>query len=385
MTPGVSADVAALADRVRSAHANGAPLRVTGAGTWLDGGQPCIAADHLELAALTGIVAYEPGDLTLTVLAATPLSAIQALTASEGQWLTMDPHGSPDGTIGATVSTASSGPLASAYGTPRDHVLGCEFVTGIGDVVRGGGRVVKNVAGFDLVRLVTGAWGTLGAITEITVRLRAKPEQDVTLAVATLSGAVADVTNGVREWSRSIAFRPLAMELLSPSLARRLTGHSEELLLVRIGGNSTHARAAVDAVSSLGTARDIGHGVWSQLAQTEPKGALVFRVSALPSRIGSLFSTASALAEELGGYAHATVTRGIVRCVVPPPSEPQAVDYLCGQLSALSRNVTVAGERMSAPLWAAVRRLRSTDALSLRVRSTFDPGRILNPGILGDA
>lgn len=385
MTPVVSADVTVLADRVRSANARGATLRVTAAGTWLDGGQQCNTAEKLELAALSGVVAYEPGDLTLTTLAATPLSAIQQLTASEGQWLTMDPYGSPHGTIGATVSTASSGPLASAFGTPRDHVLGCEFVTGNGDVVRGGGRVVKNVAGFDLVRLVTGAWGTLGAITEITVRLRARPEQDVTLAVATVSSVVADMANGVREWVHGTVFRPLAMELLSPSLAHRLTGRREDVLLVRIGGNSTHARAAVDAVSALGSARDIGHSVWSELAQAEPVGALVFRVSGLPSRIGTLFSRAGALAEELGGFAHATVTRGVVRCVVPPLSSQHAIEHLQAQLSELSRDATVIGERMSAPLWSTVRRTQSTDALSSRVRSAFDPGRILNPGILGDA
>ena len=385
MTTVVSADVESLADRVRSARERGVTLRVIGSGTWLDGGQPCVATERLELGALNGIVAYEPGDLTLTALAATPLAAIQRLTASEGQWLTMDPHGSPSGTIGATVSTASSGPLASAYGTPRDHVLGCEFVTGDGTVVRGGGRVVKNVAGFDLVRLVTGAWGTLGAITEVTMRLRAQPEHDVTLAVATGVGAVADTANGVREWAHRSAFRPLAIELLSPSLARRLTGQVEDLLLVRIGGNSTHARAAVDAVSALGTARDVGHSVWSELALVEPDGALVFRVSSRPSRIGPLFSSVAAMAGEFGGYAHATVTRGIIRCVLPMPGEPEAMDSLRARLAMLSLDATVVGERMTAPLWSAVRRTQSTDALALRVRSTFDPGRILNPGILGDA
>src|SRR5919199_245968 len=90
---------------------------------------------------------------------------------------------------GARWRTASYGPLATAFGTPRDAVLGAEFVTGTGAVVRGGGRVVKNVAGFDLVRLVIGAWGTLGVLTEITVRLRARPEIDETVAVAAGSSA----------------------------------------------------------------------------------------------------------------------------------------------------------------------------------------------------
>ena len=385
MTPPVSADVAAIADRVRAACARGTTLRVTGAATWLDAGRPCAAEERLALDTLSGVVAYEPGDLTLTALAGTPLSVIQDVTAAEGQWLTLDPHGSPHGTIGATVATASWGPLASEFGTPRDHVLGCEFVTGTGDVVRGGGRVVKNVAGFDLVRLVTGAWGTLGAITEVTVRLRARPEHDVTLAITTGNVALADLASRVRAWTHGSAFRPLAVELLSPSFAHRLTGHSDELLLVRIGGNDTHARAAIDAIAALGTVREIGHGAWHDLARAEPDGALVFRVSGLPSRIGPAFSSATALVEELGGYAHATVTRGIARCVVPASAGPQAMDDLRERLSILSRDFTILGERLPLPLWDALHRTRSTDTLSRRVKSAFDPGQVLNPGILGDA
>lgn len=384
MTSAVSENVAALVDRVHTARRQKLTVRIVGGGTWLDGGQPCPCGEQLALDAFTGVVSYEPGDLTLTALAATPLSEIARVTAAEGQWLTMDPPGSPHGTIGATIATASWGPLATAFGTPRDHVLGCEFVTGAGDVVRAGGRVVKNVAGFDLVRLVTGAWGTLGAITEVTVRLRARPEVDTTLAVTMASDSAADIAHAVREWTRASAFRPLAVELLAPSLAQRLTGRSEVLLLVRIGGNANHARAAIDAISALGAAEDIGSGVWSDLAQSEPAGAVVFRVSGLPSRIGSLFSRASLLAEELGGYAHATVARGVARCVVPLPTEPRIMDFLGAQLVAIAQEATVLGERMPASLWSAVRRPQSTDAVSLRVRSAFDPDRLLNPGILGD-
>lgn len=138
MKAAVSADVMTIADRVRSARSRGATLRIVSAGNWLDAGRPCAASERLELAALQGIVSYEPGDLTLTARAATPLAEIERVTAAEGQWLTLDAHGAPSGTIGATVATASAGPLASAFGTPRDHVLGCEFVSGTGDVVRAG-------------------------------------------------------------------------------------------------------------------------------------------------------------------------------------------------------------------------------------------------------
>ncbi|MGH7647163.1 MAG: FAD-binding oxidoreductase, partial [Gemmatimonadaceae bacterium] len=166
-------DVATL---VKDAAANRAPLRIVGRGHWLDAGRPVHTATPLALDALSGIIAYIPGDLTLTARAGTTLAEIASATAEHGQWLALDPFGPDDGTIGATVATASAGPLAHSLGTPRDAVLGLEVVTGDGTIIRTGGRVVKNVAGFDLTRLFTGSWGTLGVITEVTVRLRAKPE-----------------------------------------------------------------------------------------------------------------------------------------------------------------------------------------------------------------
>jgi len=173
-----------VADAVKDAAARRTPLRVVGRGHWLDAGAPASPATPLALDALSGIVAYTPGDLTLTVRAGTTLSDIAAVTAEHGQWLALDPFGTDDGTIGATIATASAGPLAHAFGTPRDAALGLEVVTGDGSIIRTGGRVVKNVAGFDLTRLFTGSWGTLGVITEVTVRLRARPDVDETWVVA---------------------------------------------------------------------------------------------------------------------------------------------------------------------------------------------------------
>src|SRR5690606_34521177 len=100
------------------------------------------------------------------------------VTAAERQWLALDPFGPAESTLGATIATASAGPLAHAFGAPRDNVLGLEAVTGVAETVRTGGRVVKNVAGFNLTRLFTGSWGTLAVITEARVRLRALPEME---------------------------------------------------------------------------------------------------------------------------------------------------------------------------------------------------------------
>ncbi len=371
----VSPDVAVVADQVRHARATGTPLRVVGAGTWLDAGRRCDATHRLELGHLTGITRYEPGDLTLTARAGTSLAEIARATTAEAQWLTLDAHGSPDGTLGGTVATASAGPLASAYGTPRDHVLGCEFVSGTGDVVRAGGRVVKNVAGFDLVRLVTGAWGTLGALTEITVRLRARPEDDRTLAVEVDSAGTA------WSWLRQSDYTPLAAELLSPALSARLS-LGGLCLLVRLGGNAAFVRAAGDAVTALGIATTRDAETWSTLSSVEPTGTITLRASTRPSRIGELWPRAVEFAERAGGYAHATVSRGVVRCVLPSTNDPEEVRVIRDGIRELAATSTIVGERMPASLWTPSAHKQSSAMLVGRVHRAFDPDGIMNPGIL---
>lgn len=159
---------------VRDAAAVSEPLRIVGYGTWLDAGQPVQASRTLSVAELRGVVEYNPGDLTMTVGAGTTLAEIDDVLGAHHQWLPCDPAGGRTGSIGATVATCSYGPLAALFGTPRDQVLGMTVVTGTGDVLHTGGRVVKNVAGFDLTRLMIGAWGTLGIITQVTLRVRAR-------------------------------------------------------------------------------------------------------------------------------------------------------------------------------------------------------------------
>ncbi|MFL5607042.1 MAG: FAD-binding oxidoreductase [Gemmatimonadaceae bacterium] len=368
----------AVAERMRAARASSTSLRIVGAGTWLDGGRPSDARERLELAALTGIVEYEPGDLTLTALAGTSLEELARVTAAEGQWLPLDPAGASGGTIGATVATASWGPLASAYGTPRDQVLGCELVSGTGDIVRAGGRVVKNVAGFDLVRLMTGAWGTLGALTEVTVRLRARPEVDRTLALE----ARAEDAWG---WLRAATFSPLAAELLSPAVARGMGVGANATLLLRIGGNAGLARAAAESAATLGEAREVDGGVWTALATSEPREAAVVRLSTLPSRIGALWDRASAVVERVGGYAHATISRGVVRCVIPTASAgDEEIARLRGLLTTLRVDATCIAERLPASLWRSLMPAAASDPLSVGVRNAFDPDHLLNPGIFGE-
>src|SRR5690606_26707295 len=147
--------------------AEGWTVEPAGAGTWLDHGRaPARSADIvLSTRRLRGRIDSEPADLVVGTDAGVPLERLQQRLASDGQELALDPPYAGDATIGATIATAAAGPLRAGYGTARDHVLGLEVVTGDGRRIHFGGRVVKNVAGYDGVRLLTGSRGTLGIIT----------------------------------------------------------------------------------------------------------------------------------------------------------------------------------------------------------------------------
>ncbi|MEO8562633.1 MAG: FAD-binding protein [bacterium] len=369
-----------VAERVLDARDSGTALRIVGRGHWLDAGRPCVAPARLDLDALEGVTEYEPGDLVLTARAGTTLAELARITAREGQWLTLDPCGSPEGSLGATIATASAGPLASAFGTARDHLLGCVMVTGNGDVVRAGGRVVKNVAGFDLARLMTGAWGTLGVITEITLRLRSRPEVDRTLTVAI---AADDPATAAWRWLRASPFTPLAAELCSATLARHLGAGDGVMLLLRLGGNAAQVQAAERSVSDLGDARALDESVWLRLREAEPMGAAVIRLANAPSRVGVLWSAASSAVERMGGFAHATLERGVVRCVVPVHPAEQENGRLRGMIGELQSSGSRIAERLPHALWERFPSPAS-DPLSIDTRRAFDPHLLLNPGILGE-
>jgi glycolate oxidase FAD binding subunit len=382
---GVTADAPPLDTRaveaaIREARSARTSLRIVGGGTWLDAGRPVDAGSTLSLSSLRGVTQYEPGDFTLTARAATSLGEIADVAGREGQWLTLQPHGSIDGTIGATIATASWGPLASAYGTPRDHLLGCEIVTGLGEVVRAGGRVVKNVAGFDLSRLMTGAWGTLGVLTEVTVRLRARPEVDRTLAVA-LNEMDARACDDAVRWLRATPYRPLAAELCSATMSERIGLERRTLLLVRLGGNEPLVRAAERAVAELGATAVADSVVWDRLRASEPAGAAVVRLGALPTELGGLWSRVTRMIEDHGGASHATIARGIVRCILPATTSEE-IAALRGMMKELHAPGSRIAERLPHALWDELPSAVG-DALSSDVRRTFDPDRVLNPGILG--
>lgn len=167
-----------------------------------------------------------PQDLVATVSAGTPFDRLQHELVSQGMWLPIDPPG-VGRTVGSVLATATAGPLRTGYGSIRDHVLGITMVTGDGRILRVGGSVVKNVAGFDLTRLAVGSFGAYGLITSTHLRLRAHPESDVTLIIT----GTLDALHGEASAILATGLTPAALELTSPSgspddwkLALRLTG-----------------------------------------------------------------------------------------------------------------------------------------------------------------
>ncbi len=379
--PNATVDAAAdVSDAVREAIGTRRPLRIVGAGTWLDAGRPVRAAARtLGLRTLAGIVDYTPGNLTLTARSGTTLAEIETATNAHGQWLALDPPGAAAATVGATIATASAGPLAHAFGRARDAILGIEAVTGEGSIVRSGGRVVKNVAGFDLTRLLTGAWGTLGVLTEVTVRLRARPERDETMALA-VARAPRPLASWLGDPPVDVA-SAVAMELVNAALARHLGLASDgPVVLLRLMGNADLVGADRAALAGAG-AIGVPDAVWDRLRTAEPPDAAVLRLSGPPARIADTWARATRLLDAVPrALVHASIDRGVVRCIVPDP-DPVALGSGILQQPVAG---TLVPERLPATLWGSIGARTGRDRLSRGVRRAFDPHGILNPGILGD-
>lgn len=386
--PGSPRDARDVAEAVAAAAASSEPLRLRSRGTWMSGGRPIEASRELDLSTLSGIVEYVPGDLTLTAHAATPLSELEQATLAYNQWLPLDPFGSAAGSLGATIATASGGALASTIGMPRDLALGLEVVTGRGEIISAGGRVVKNVAGYDLVRLQTGAWGTLGALTKVTVRLRGRPERDATFALTLPEDpqALSELVGGLRQLGGGV----LAIELLSAQLAATTIGSGEPAVLVRIAGNSSLVDTQRSVLLKLGEVHDVDGAVaWSNLRVAEPGEAAVVRLSGPATNLGELWKRVGELGHPL---AHASVLRGVARIFVDCTTEGGFAEGGEGlntklsyaALSGLSQLGRMIIERAPAGIWSQYQPpLSPAAALEGRMRLAFDPAGILNPGILG--
>jgi glycolate oxidase FAD binding subunit len=170
-----------MIERIRAAAAAGTPLRIRGSGSKDFYGEP-IEGELLETAPHAGITSYEPSELVVTVRAGTPLTELESLLAVQGQCLPFEPpHFGGGATVGGMVATALSGPARASVGPVRDYVLGLTMINGRGELLTFGGQVMKNVAGYDVSRLVTGSLGTLGVIVEVSLKVLPRAPAEATL------------------------------------------------------------------------------------------------------------------------------------------------------------------------------------------------------------
>jgi glycolate oxidase FAD binding subunit len=209
------------------------PIRIAGAGTAADWAGRVGAFDTvLDTTGLTGVITHNPGDMTVAVRAGTPLRALAAELAPHGQHVAFDAARVPAGaTVGGLFATADAGPRALAYGSLRDLVIGMTMVLADGTVARSGGHVIKNVAGFDLAKLLHGSYGTLAVLAELVLRLHPTPRGTVTLAVDCPLAEAAELAARVL----AAPFEPAALEWISgPGADGRAPAGT---LLIRLEGN----------------------------------------------------------------------------------------------------------------------------------------------------
>jgi glycolate oxidase FAD binding subunit len=389
---------------VRAAIASEQPLEIIGHGTKRMVGQPMATNALLDLSALNAVKSYEPNELIITVEAGAPLSDVKSLIDSKNQHFAFEPMntvpllGTPEaGTIGGMIGAGLAGPRRIQAGAARDHLLGAHAVSGFGDSFKAGGRVVKNVTGYDLCKLLAGSWGTLAVMTEVTLKVMPRPESERTLVLRGLDAATANLAMIAALGSpfdvSGAAHVPKSALHDAIGALGGLGSPGEALTLVRLEGitaSATHrAVSLAKLLQRFETAETIederSAAVWACVRDVEPfaaKGPLgawpVWRIVCPPAAGAAL---GERLARETGGDVLYDWGGGLIWAAMPPKPDAQA---------ALVRQRAIAAGGHATLLRASEEMRRQVDvfhpasegvaALSERVRKSFDPKSILNRG-----
>jgi glycolate oxidase FAD binding subunit len=402
---------------VRAALASEQPLEIIGHGSKRLIGQPMATNALLDLSALNAVTAYEPNELIITVQAGAPLADVLSLIDSKNQQFAFEPInmsvllGTPNiGTVGGMIGAGLAGPRRIKAGGARDHLLGAHAVSGFGDSFKAGGRVVKNVTGYDLCKLLAGSWGTLAVMTEVTLKVMPRPESERTLVLRGLDdltankamtaalgspfdvSAAAHVPNSaLRGAVGGLGDSGLGDSGLGNSGLGDLGSPREAVTLLRLEGitaSAAHrATALVKALAPFGVAEILedaaSAAIWNSIRDVQPfaaNGALgawqVWRIVCPPASGGAL---GQALARDTGGDVIYDWGGGLIWAALPPKADAQAalvrarVDAAGGHATLLRasdevrRNVDVFHPQKG-----------GLAALGERVRHSFDPKNILN-------
>jgi glycolate oxidase FAD binding subunit len=358
----------------------------------------------LDLSALNAVTSYEPNELIITVQAGAPLADVMSLIDSKGQQFAFEPMhtasllGIPGhGTIGGMIATGLAGPRRIKAGGARDHLLGAHAVSGFGDSFKTGGKVVKNVTGYDLCKLIAGSWGTLAVMTEVTLKVMPRPESERTLVLRGLDdiaanramtaalGSPFDVSGAAHVPASSLRAEVAGLAPLgSPRAA---------VTVVRLEGitaSAAHrAQALAVVLASLGPVEILDDAasaeVWSAIRDVEPFAAAgplgawpVWRIVCPPSSGGALGRD---LARDSGGEVVYDWGGGLIWAALPPKGDAMAtlvrqrVDAAGGHATLLRASDAVRNEvDVFHPQPSGLA------ALNERVRLSFDPKMILNRG-----
>ncbi|CAN1504051.1 GlcD FAD/FMN-containing dehydrogenases [Rhabdaerophilaceae bacterium] len=376
-------------EAVQGALAQKIPLVVRGGGTRSGLGRPVQAGQTLSLERLTGITLHEPAEMVVSALAGTSLRVVEETLAAKGQMLPFEPMdhraiygttGEP--TIGAIAAANVSGPRRVMVGACRDHLIGVRFVNGRGEIIKSGGRVMKNVTGLDLVKLQAGAHGTLGVLTEVTFKVLPLPDASATMvfdelsdsdAIAALSAALGSPfeVSGAAHWPAGIggarAQTLLRLENFSASIDYRFNALAERL--TRFG---TPRR--VDGVQSEALWRDSR----DCLLLAVPRETALWRISLKPSdapgfvaRIRGKLRDAQVF-YDWGG--------GLVWLATSPEADAGA-DLIRAELMRKGHATLVrAPDAIRATVPVFEPEAGPVAALSRRIKASFDPAGLINPG-----
>ena len=384
-------DEAEISALVREVAGDGASLRIQGGGTRTGLGRPTQDTVILSTAGLIGITLYEPSEMVIGAKAGTPLAEIEAALAEKGQMLAFEPadfrllygtSGNP--TIGAVAAGNISGPRRLWAGAARDSLIGVRFVNGTGEIIKSGGRVMKNVTGLDLVKLQAGAWGTLGVLTEVIFKVVPKPEITTTLVLAGLEDAS--------------AIKAMAAAITSPfeitgaaHLPDKIGGDGARTYL-RIEGFSASVDyraaelgkllAAYGALSRLDDA--VGATVWSAIRDAaviaEPRDAAIWRLSVKP---GEAATAVAAIRASLDARAFYDWGGGLIWLGVS--SDGDAGATVIRQAAKAARGYATlmrAPDAIRAVVPVFEPEAPAVAALTARIKASIDPAGLINPGLM---
>ena len=368
------------------------PLSIVAGGTKTQFGNPTSTDHQLDISNMTGIIDYEPEELIITAHAATPLSEIEKLLDDNGQMLSFEPphishlYGTEtDGTIGGVIATNLSGPRRLSAGAARDFLLGFEAVSGRGSIFRSGSKVVKNVTGYDLSKLICGSFGTLAIMDELTLKVLPAPETSISLVIGCAS---VEKAAAAARAAMQTAYEPSATAILPQSthpLSRQAAIAVIRLEGVRV---SVEDRAAhlQNSLSEFGhpdrVDEQASQQLWADIRDGQllaPTASQIWRISTAPTAGPILFDQ---LQEQLDCHGYMDWAGGLLWLSCEDEQAHSLIRETLAKAGGGHATLMRADEALRSEISVFEPQAKALAALNERIQQAFDPKRILNPGRL---